>query len=128
VTFQADSLEASLTVNDLAKSEAWYRDALGFTLDKKYDREGNVFAVALRAGAVKILLTQDDGAKGMDRAKGQGISLQFTTAQQAEEVAARIKEQGSVLDTEPTRMPWGVTVLRVRDPDGFRLTISSTHV
>ena len=127
MSFHADSLEASLTVNDLAKSEAWYRDALGFTLDKKYDREGNVFAVALRAGAVKILLTQDDGAKGMDRAKGQGISLQFTTAQKAEDVAARIKEHGSVLDTEPTRMPWGVTVLLVRDPDGFRLTISSNH-
>jgi len=33
---------------------------------------------------------------------------------------------GSTLDTEPTTMPWGVRILRVRDPDGFRLTISST--
>jgi uncharacterized glyoxalase superfamily protein PhnB len=76
---------------------------------------------------VKILLAQDDGAKGMDRIKGQGISLQITTSQQAEEIASRLKAYGSSLDTEPTRMPWGVTVLRVRDPDGFRLTISSTQ-
>ncbi|MGE5743217.1 MAG: VOC family protein [Gemmatimonadota bacterium] len=124
---QADSLEASLTVGQLERSAAWYCDALGFALDRRHERAGQVIAISLRAGAVKILLTQDDGAKGMERIKGQGISLQITTSQQAEEIASRLKAYGSSLDTEPTRMPWGVTVLRVRDPDGFRLTISSTQ-
>ena len=55
------------------------------------------------------------------------IPLQITTSQSADDIAARIKAHGSALDTEPTRMPWGVTILRVRDLDGFRLTISSTH-
>lgn len=123
---QADSLEASLTVGHLGRSTSWYCDALGFEIDRRHERGGRVVAVSLRAGAVRILLTQDDGAKG-ERVKGEGFSLQITTSQKAEEVAARIKAYGSVLDTEPTRMPWGVTVLRVRDPDGFRLTISSTH-
>ena len=124
---QADSLEAALTVAHLEHSAAWYCDALGFAIDRRHEREGKAIAVSLRAGAVKILLAQDDGAKGMDRIKGEGISLQITTSQDAHEVASRIKAHGSTLDTEPTRMPWGVTVLRVRDPDGFRLTISSTH-
>ena len=124
---QADSLEASLTVGQLERSAAWYCDALGFALDRRHERAGQVIAISLRAGAVKILLTQDDGAKGMERIKGQGISLQISTSQQAEEIASRLKAYGSSLDTEPTRMPWGVTVLRVRDPDGFRLTISSTQ-
>ena len=123
---QADSLEASLTVGQLERSAAWYCDALGFALDRRHERAGQVIAISLRAGAVRILLTQDDGAKGMERIKGQGISLQITTSQQAEAIASRLKAYGSSLDTEPTRMPWGVTVLRVRDPDGFRLTISST--
>jgi hypothetical protein len=30
---------------------------------------------------VRILLNQDDGAKGFDRVKGEGFSLMFTTAQ-----------------------------------------------
>lgn len=124
---QADSLEASLTVGQLERSAAWYCDALGFALDRRHERVGQLIAISLQAGAVRILLTQDDGAKGTERIKGQGISLQITTSQQAEEIASRLKAYGSSLDTEPTRMPWGVTVLRVRDPDGFRLTISSTQ-
>jgi uncharacterized glyoxalase superfamily protein PhnB len=124
---QADSLEASLTVGHLEHSVAWYCDALGFLIDRRHERDGKLVAVSLRAGAVRILLTQDDGAKGTDRVKGQGFSLQITTSQKADDVASRIKAHGSTLDTEPTRMPWGVTILRVRDPDGFRLTISSTH-
>ena len=124
---QAESLEASLTVGHLDRSVAWYCDAIGFVLDRRYERGGQLTAVSLRAGAVRILLSQDDGAKGAERVKGEGISLQITTSQKAEEVASRIKAHGNALDTEPTRMPWGVTILRVRDPDGFRLTISSTH-
>lgn len=126
-SLHADSLEASLTVGQLERSVAWYCEALGFAIDRRHEREGRVVAVSLQAGAVRILLTQDDGAKGTDRVKGQGISLQITTSQKADDVALRIKAHGSSLDTEPTRMPWGVTILRVRDPDGFRLTISSTH-
>ena len=124
----AESLEASLTVKDLEASFAWYRDALGFALDRKHERAGKVIAISLKAGAVRLLLTQDDGAKGLDRVKGEGMSLQISTAQRADDVAARLKAAGSTLDTEPTTMPWGVRVLRVRDPDGFRLTISSTQV
>jgi uncharacterized glyoxalase superfamily protein PhnB len=106
---------------------AWYCDALGFVVDRRHERDGQLVAVSLRAGVVRILLTQDDGAKGAERVKGQGMSLQITTSQSADAIASRIKAYGSVLDTEPTRMPWGVTILRVRDLDGFRLTISSTH-
>jgi uncharacterized glyoxalase superfamily protein PhnB len=123
----ADSLEASLTVSQLERGVAWYCDALGFVVDRRHERDGRPVAVSLRAGAVRILLTQDDGAKGAERVKGEGISLQITTSESAEDIASRIKAYGSALDTEPTRMPWGVTILRVRDLDGFRLTISSTH-
>jgi uncharacterized glyoxalase superfamily protein PhnB len=124
---QADRIEAALTVAHLEQSAVWYCDALGFAIDQRHEREGKTIAISLRAGAVKLLLAQDDGAKGMDRIKGQGFSLQITTSQDAHEVASSLKAHGTTLDTEPSRMPWGVTVLRVRDPDGYRLTISSTH-
>lgn len=125
---QGDSLEASLTVRNLEASVTWYTDVLGFTVDREHERGGKVIAVSLKAGVVRVLLTQDDGAKGLDRTKGDGLSLQITTQQSADELAARITQQGGTLDTEPVTMPWGVRVFRLRDPDGFRFTISSTTV
>jgi len=120
----AQSLEASLTVADVRRSVAWYRDVLLFTVDREFERDGRLFAVSLRAGAIRILLTQDDGAKGADRAKGAGFSLQITTAQDIDALASNAKRAGAVLDTEPADA-WGARVFRLRDPDGFRLVFSS---
>jgi uncharacterized glyoxalase superfamily protein PhnB len=124
---QGDSLEASLTVQNLERSATWYADVLGFNEDRRYQREGQLIAVSLKAGAVRILLTQDDGTKGLDRAKGIGFSLQISTHQSADGLADRIKSKGGNLDSEPMTMPHGARVFRLRDPDGFRLTISSMH-
>ena len=124
-SFRARSLEASLTAADVEKSLAWYRDVLGFTVDRKIERDGKLRAVSLKAGAVRLLLGQDDGKKGWDRVKGEGFSLQITTAQSIDELAKRVTERGATLDTPPTDTPWGARIFRLRDPDGFRLTISS---
>lgn len=124
-SFRGRALSASLTVRDIEKSLAWYRDVLGFTIDQKYDRDGRLMAVSLKAGNVRILLGQDDGARGMDRIKGEGFSLQITTVQNIDEIAKRIKERGGTLELEPTDTPWGPRMFRVKDPDGFRFTISS---
>jgi uncharacterized glyoxalase superfamily protein PhnB len=124
-SFRAREMTASLTVKDLQKSLAWYRDLLGFTVDREIERDGKLRAVALKAGAIRILLNQDDGARGLDRVKGEGFSLQFITAQSVDDIANRIKSHGGSLDTEPADMPWGVRMFRVRDPDGFKFAISS---
>ena len=121
--FHARSMEASLTVRDVRASLAWYRNVLGFAVD----REGSLRAVSLRAGEVRILIVQDDGAKGMDRAKGEGFSLQLSTAQSVDEIAARVRAAGGTLDSEPEDAPWGVRFFRLRDPDGFRFTLSSVR-
>lgn len=124
-SFRARSLAASFTVNDLTKSLAWYCDVVGFTIDQKYERGGALQAASLKAGEVRILLGQDDGAKGWERSKGVGCSLQISTTQNVDELAARIKERGGTLELEPTDMPWGARVFRVMDPDGFKIAISS---
>lgn len=124
-SFRGRALSASLTVNDLPKSVAWYRDVVGFTVDQEHKRDGKVTAVTLIAGAVRILLGQDDGAKGKDRIKGLGFSFQITTAQSVDDIAKRIKDSGGTLETEPADMPWGARVFRVQDPDGFKFVISS---
>ena len=124
-TFRARTLEVSLTVKDVAASVAWYRDILGFVVDRPYERDGKLMAVAMKAGTVRILLGQDDGARGIDRIKGEGFSLMLTTSQIVDEVAQRIKDRGGSLMTEPANMPWGSRIFRVQDPDGFKLVISS---
>lgn len=93
--FYATTVSASLTCGDLPKSLAWYRDVLGFTVAREFDRAGKVFAVSLRAGTVPLLITQDDGTRGPDRVKGEGFSLQFTTAQNIDELATRIQARAA---------------------------------
>ncbi len=97
---------------------------VGFSVDQNHEREGKLRAVSLRAGDVRILINQDDGARGWDRVKGEGFSLHITTDQNLDEIATRIK-LGGTLELEPSDTPWGARVFRLRDPDGFKLTISS---
>jgi uncharacterized glyoxalase superfamily protein PhnB len=122
---QGLELSASLTVRDVAASRDWYRDVLGFAVGRVFEREGKLMAVSLVAGAVRVLLTQDDGGKGLDREKGGGFSLQITTDEDVDAVARRFTEAGGVLELPPSDTPWGPRMFRLRDPDGFRFTISS---
>ncbi len=121
-----ESLDASLTVANLERSAAWYTTVLGFTVDRRHERDGRLIAVSLKADAVRLLLTQDDGAKGLNRAKGEGLSLRITTRQNVDALAESIKAHGVTLDTEPVTA-FGARVFRLRDPDGFRFTVSSPH-
>ena len=125
LNFQATSLMASLTVREIEKSVAWYRDVLGFLVQQRMERDGVLQSVRLVAGTVRILLNQDDGARGRDRRTAEGFSLTFTTSQSVDEVARRVREHGGTLDTEPANMPWGARMFRLHDPDGFKLSISA---
>lgn len=123
-SFRARTLTASLTVKDIQKSVVWYRDKVGFFVDQKFERAGKLYAVSLKVGDVRILISQDEGGSGWDRVKGAGFALQFTTAQDIDILAQTIKERGGTLEAEPSEVS-GVRTLRLRDPDGFRLVISA---
>lgn len=121
----AESLSISLTVKDLDKSLAWYTGMLGFTIERKYERDGKIGGYALKAGDARIAIGRDDGGKGWDRVKGQGCSIQLTTGQRVDDFADRIKAGGGTLLSEPADMHWGVRMFQVLDPDGFKLGVSS---
>jgi uncharacterized glyoxalase superfamily protein PhnB len=123
--FVGRALSVSLTVSDLDRSLTWYRDVIGFSVRRTFEREGKLMAVSLIAGEVRILLSQDDGAHGLDRTRGAGFSVQITTEQNIDDLADRIKSRGTILDDEPRDLRWGQRAFRLRDPDGFKLTISS---
>src|SRR5437016_6376966 len=94
---RAESLEASLTVGDLRTSMKWYCDVVGFAVAREFEREGKLMAVSLTAGSVRLLVSQDDGSKGKDRVKGEGFSIQLTTAQDIDAIAQGIEARGGSL-------------------------------
>ena len=113
----------SFTVNDLEKSLAWYRDVLGFTVEERYERDGKLAGVGLRAGGVFLMLGQDDWKKGRDRKKGEGFRIYCMATKDVDFLAKGIVARGGTLDQEPKDQPWGMRDFSLTDPDGFKITI-----
>src|SRR5207245_10712549 len=91
------SMAASFTVNDLQKSVAWYRDVLGFTPGERWETNGGLRGLQMKAGACDIMLGQDDFAKGRDRRKGEGFRLWVSTAQESRELAGPYQATGRAI-------------------------------
>jgi uncharacterized glyoxalase superfamily protein PhnB len=120
--FQGNT-SVSITVKDIHKSAAWYRDVVGFGIERTLEQDGKVFIVYVKAGNVSIGLNQDDGAKGWTRIKGLGFSINIWTNDDVDAIAKHIKANGGTLDSEPVDAPWGARFFRLTDPDGFKLAI-----
>jgi len=126
-TLRLRSCTAGLTVNDIHKSVAWYRDVLGCVVTDRWEREGQLQGATMRAGSVEFFLGQDDWRKGRDRKKGEGFRIYCTTRQKVEALAAMIKARGGVLLHDVQTEPWGERDFAVADPDGFKITISQAR-
>jgi uncharacterized glyoxalase superfamily protein PhnB len=124
-TLKMGSASPGFTVGDLEKSLAWYRDVVGFVVEERWEHEGKVTGVSLRAGDVVFMIGQDDWKKGRDRKKGEGFRLYCTTTQDVDALAKRIEARGGTLDQEPRNQPWGTRDFAVTDPDGFKITIGA---
>ena len=121
---QVSAIVPSFTVDDLQKSLTFY-EALGFTVEERWEEAGALLGVMLRAGASQIGLSQDDWKKGRDRHKGVGMRLFMETAQNVDQIAARAKSAGISLKSEPHDTEWKTRAFEVVDPTGFIWTIGS---
>jgi uncharacterized glyoxalase superfamily protein PhnB len=121
---QVSTIAPSLTVDDLQKSITFY-EALGFAIDEKWEENGTLLGVMMRAGKSEIGLSQDDWKKGRDRKKGIGMRLTMSTTQNVDAIAARAKGAGIRLVSEPHDTEWKSRAFEVTDPSGFLLTIYS---
>lgn len=119
---QITTITPSLTVDDVKASLAFY-EALGFTVDQRWEENGQLLGVMLRAGSTQIGISQDDWKKGRDRKKGVGLRLYFATTQNVDEVAARAKRAGLTLDSEPHEGEENMRLFEITDPNGFLLSI-----
>ena len=121
---QISAIVPTFTVDDLQKSITFY-EALGFTVDERWEDKGMLLGVMLRAGKTQIGLNQDDWKKGRDRKKGIGVRLSMLTPQNVDEIARRAKSAGITLKSEPQDTEWKSRAFEVIDPSGFLLTIFS---
>ena len=121
---QISAIVPTLTVDDLSKSITFY-EALGFTVDERWEEQGTLLGVMLRAGKSQIGLNQDDWKKGRDRKKGIGVRLSLSTQQNVDEIARRATSAGITLKSEPQDTEWKSRAFEVLDPSGFMLTIFS---
>jgi uncharacterized glyoxalase superfamily protein PhnB len=121
---QAKTLSPTLTVDDLRKSIAFF-EGLGFAVDERWEEQGQLLGVMLRAGEAQIGLSQDDWKKGRDRRKGEGMRIYVDTTQNIDTLADAARKAGVTLDAEPHDTPWGSRVFEVTEPSGFKLTIGA---
>ena len=121
---QISAIVPTITVDDLQKSIAFY-EALGFAVEERWEDNGTLLGVMLRAGRSQVGLSQDDWQKGRERKKGVGMRLFMSTTQNVDEIAARAKAAGVRLDSEPHDTEWKSRAFEVTDPSGFLMTISS---
>jgi uncharacterized glyoxalase superfamily protein PhnB len=121
---QVSTFVPIFTVDDLQESITFY-ESLGFTIDERWEENGALLGVMLRAGKNQVGLNQDDWKKGRDRKKGIGMRLFMSTTQDVDQVAARAKRAGVKLDSEPHDTEFNSRAFEVTDPSGFLLTIGS---
>ena len=124
---KAKNITPTFTVDDLQQSITFY-EGLGFAVDERWEDNGVLQGVMLRAGDYMLGLSQDDWKKGRDRQKGIGMRVHIGTTQNVDELAARAKATGVKLDTEPYNTPWNSRAFDVTDPSGFKLSVSTEVV
>ena len=121
---QAKTIMPTLTVDDIQKSIRFF-EGLGFGVEERWEENGTLNGVMLRAGDVQIGLSQDDWKKGRDRKKGIGMRIYLETTQDIDALATQAKQAGVALDADAHDTPWGSRVFEVTEPSGFLLTIGS---
>lgn len=123
-TLQGKSVMPSLTVNDLKASEAFFT-GLGFEIEDRWEHDGKLLGLMIKAGEARLGLSQDDGKKGMDRVKGVGVRIYIEADGDIDAVAARAKAAGVTLSRETHDTEWGSRAFEAIEPSGFLLTIAS---
>lgn len=123
-TLNATGQMASLTADNLQRSLDFFT-GLGFEVQDRWEENGQLLGVTLKAGNVQLGLSQDDGKKGLNRVKGVGMRLYIETRDDIDEIAKRAKAAGVALTSEPHDTDWKSRAFDATEPSGFLVTISS---
>jgi len=127
MAYDLRKLTPNLIVSDVARSLAWYRDVLGFSVELTVpDAAPFVFAM-VKSGNVEIMLNAREAATAeypafAERPIGGTLTL-FIDIVDIEQAYAVLKDQVTVV--MPLEKKWyGVTEFAFTDPDGYVLTFA----
>lgn len=118
-------LTPNLIVSDVARSAAWYRDVLGFTVVTTVPEEAPYVFAILQSGGVEIFLNAPEPAIAeypafKDRPIGGTLTM-FIEVTDIAEAHAALKDRVKVV--MPLEKKWyGVTEFAFEDPDGYLIT------
>jgi L-amino acid N-acyltransferase YncA/catechol 2,3-dioxygenase-like lactoylglutathione lyase family enzyme len=119
-----------LAVSDLARSSAWYQDALGFQ-DVFTFRMGDgrpVLAHLRWRTYADLLLTPERAPAAAPR--GAGVTLCFAMPDHdpfVDGLAERAQAHGGTIAAGPADTPWNTRDVTILDPDGYRLTFTGAQ-
>lgn len=118
-----DSLRVEIFPADLDVTVDFYTRVLGFTLERDERDAGPDGYVALRRGAVRVGAAVRPPVEPVTRRPPAGVELVLEVADVVAE-RDRIAATGWSLDEDLVARPWGLTDIRLLDPDGhyWRLT------
>jgi len=120
----------AITVSDMERSVAFYRDLLGLEVAGQLLLRDNTFKIVyLRSGDAKVELFEFRGieaetAVGLPDTVGGFKHLALQT-DDVDAVAARLKTAGVTFTVEPKDASGGVRLAFFRDPDGNLLELVS---
>ncbi|MEV1242689.1 VOC family protein [Nonomuraea sp. NPDC049750] len=107
----------SLTVDDVAASQAFFTTYLGYTIQQAADG----FASLSRDDAVDIVLL----ARGIEvlppeqrDQRASGLIIAFTLAGGLAEQEKRLRDAGAQITMPLRQEPWGEALFQVTDPNG----------
>lgn len=109
-----------LVVSDIERSMRFYRDGVGFSVERHWAPDGHVAWCWLSLGGASIMLQQ---AEPGDRPGAGGITLYLLCAD-ADEVHAELVRRGTEA-AAPEVAFYGMKQVHLRDPDGYALCFES---
>jgi lactoylglutathione lyase len=123
-------LRVVLTVDDYERALAFYRDALGLTVEADFSSpDGRV--TLLQAGRATIEIADVPQAEFIDRVEvGRRVAGPVRLAFEVEDsasTAARLEAAGATLVAGAVMTPWGDQNARLDPPDGMQLTLFTVH-
>jgi uncharacterized glyoxalase superfamily protein PhnB len=120
-----------LYASDVGESVRYYRDALGFNVGWRWsdeparfldqdDQSSEVGTALVGFDKVQLILVRQAQGK-----PGMWLHLDVEAASEVDALHDSWRERGADIVEPPSLRPWGMYEMRVRDPDGHVLRVSS---
>lgn len=122
MTFQ--SITPNLMVKDMSRSVEFYRDVLGFQIEKTVpDNPPYVFAW-MKRDSVDVFLNRTEGAEqeSLTPARPGGVSM-YVILTGIDELFASVQTRATVV-MPMTKQFYGMREFAITDPDGYLLTFA----